>query len=184
MTPVNELCGRFLKEPDWALIYPPVVRLYRMAVEGAAQEGCEVYAVCGTRWYAEQTTDFLKGRETPGPNATAKRPLGDTVTGARAGESGHNFGICLDGSRDKALGRRGLQPDEDASHYEPYIRHARRVGLAAVPRPGDAGHVGLNLDAKGVTLRMLRLEFEKRGFFDPKAGLAAVWALLERYGPW
>ncbi len=189
MTSLDDLRYRFVDRDHWRdLVYPPVAEMWGHAAQLAALEGCEVYAVCGTRLYSEQTTDYLKGRHTPGPNVTAEKPMGDTVTGAQAGESGHNFGICIDGSRDKDLGRRGLQPDEDATHYEPWGRAAKRVGLDTgfywTGRKGDAGHVGLNLASRGLNLRLLRIVFERRGLTDQRGGLADVFHYLDGFGPW
>lgn len=181
-----DLLTRFRVRDD--LLYKPFVALWAQAIERAAREGCEVYRVGGTREYKEQLTDYLKGRQTPGPNANPSKPLGDTVTGARPGESGHCFGICGDGTLDADVKKPGLQPDYDAAHYEPYARHARAVGLDAgfywEKRKGDAAHVGLNIAAKKITLPMLKVIFERRGRTDMRAGLADVFQYLDKQGPW
>ncbi len=181
-----DLLTRF--KVDDSLLYRPFASLWALAIERAAREGCDVYRVGGTREYAEQQVDWLKGRLTVGPNATRDRPLGDTVTGARPGESGHCFGICGDGTKDKDNAKPGLQPDYDPLHYEPYGRNARQVGLDAgfywEKRKGDAAHVGLNIASKKITLPMLKVIFERRGKTDMRAGLADTWMFLDRAGPW
>jgi len=192
MISVDELCNRFAgptKDVDWALIYPPFHSLYRQALAACAAEGAAFYATCGTRTYAQQTELFLKGRKTPGPHAGEPHfpALGLTVTKARPGESTHNFGIAIDSTRDGDLTRAGLQPDWNIEHYEPLARNARKLRLhslfySAEFREGP--HVELDLEARGLTRHLLRIEFERRGITDLKAGLADAWALLDRHGPW
>ena len=192
MTTVDELCNRFAgagKAVDWSLIYPPFQRLYRQALSACLMEGSEFYATCGTRTYPQQVELFLKGRKTPGPHAGESNypALGLTVTKARPGESYHNFGIAIDSTRDGDLTRPGLQPDWNIEHYEPLARNAKKVGLHSLFYSSEfreGPHVELDLDSRGLTRNILRLEFERRGFSDPKAGLADAWSLLDRHGPW
>lgn len=197
MTSIDELCNRFAgPDPktgvvvlDWDLIYPPVQRLYRQALEACQAEGAEFYATCGTRTYKQQTALYLQGRNTPGPRAGEPNypKLGLTVTRARAGESDHNFGIAIDSTRDSDLSRRGLQPDWNIEHYEPLARAAVKCGLTALFYSAtfrEGPHVALNIEAKGLTRHLLRREFEKRGLYDQRLGLKDVFAYLDSYGPW
>lgn len=197
-TPIDDLCNRFEGKIDpqtgavaldWSLVYPPVQRKYREALVFCQLERAEFYATCGTRFYPSQTKLFLIGRRTPGPHAGEPNypPLGLTVTKARAGESDHNFGIGLDSTRDGDLERRGLQPDWNLAHYEPLARAGQRVGLKSLYYDAEfreGPHLALDIEAKGLTRHLLRIEFEKRGLYDAKAGLADVFKLLDRYGPW
>ncbi len=199
--PVEELCNRFAgpgKDLSWDLVYPPVQVLYRRAVEAAANDpstrtstaqGAHYYATCGTRTYQQQMALYLQGRNTPGPHAgEAHYPaLGLTVTKARPGESEHNFGIAIDSTRDNDLSRAGLQPDWKLEDYEPLARHAKKNKLKSLFYSADfreGPHLSLPIEERGLTLRLLRIEFERRGFYDQRAGLADVWALLDRHGPW
>ncbi len=193
--PVDELCSRFAgpgKAVDWSLIYPPVQALYRKTLDACQNDPlgrADYYATCGTRTYQQQTTLFLQGRYTPGPHAgEAHYPaLGLTVTKARPGESAHNFGIAIDSTRDSDLTRAGLQPDWKLEDYEPLARHAQKNGLKSLYYDAsfrEGPHCQLDIESRGLTLRLLRIEFERRGLFDLKAGLADVWALLDRHGPY
>jgi hypothetical protein len=197
-TPVDELCNRFVGKinpdtgevgVDWNLVYPPMQRKYREALLFCQLEQAEFYATCGTRSYGGQTKLFLKGRRTPGPHAGEVNypALGLSVTKARAGESSHNFGIAIDSTRDGDLHRIGLQPDFNIAHYEVLARAGKRVGLHSLfydPEFREGPHLELDLEAKGLTRNLLRIEFEKRGLFDTKAGLADVFLFLDRFGPW
>lgn len=192
---VDELCNRFAI--DWTKIYPAVQRKYREALEICQREGAatgalapaDFYATCGTRSYQEQTALFLQGRRTPGPHAGGAHypALGLTFTKARAGESDHNFGLALDSTRDGDLVRAGLQPDWNIAHYEILARAGKQVGLHSLyydPEFREGPHLALDLEAKGLTRHLVRVEFERRGLYDPKAGLADVFAYLDRFGPW
>ncbi len=189
---VDELCNRFAgpgKAVQWDLVYPPVQALYRAALAECKKEGADYYATCGTRTYQQQTALYLQGRNTPGPHAGEEHypEKGLTVTKSRPGESAHNFGIAVDSTRDADLTRAGLQPDWKLEDYEILARHAKKQGLhslfySAEFREGP--HCELDLESRGLTKRLLRMEFERRGFHDLKAGLADAWALLDRHGPW
>lgn len=50
----------------------------------------------GLRTYPEQTALYAQGRTTKGPNVTKLKPLGSTVTNAKAGQSIHNYGLAVD----------------------------------------------------------------------------------------
>lgn len=188
MTPTDELVGRFIGG-KWEFVYPPVQRKYRQAIDGAAHEGHEFYATCGTRTYSEQMTLFLQGRKTPGPHAGEEHypALGLTVTKARPGESLHNLGLAIDSTLDADLSRVGLQPDWNIEHYEPLARNAKAVGLHSLfyePSFREGPHVELDIAKYALTKNLLRIEFEKRGLRDLRAGLADVWRLLDRCGEW
>lgn len=192
---VDELCGRFAvpRKPDamldWSLVYPPLQAKYRVGLEACLKEGAHYYATCGTRTYKQQMDLYLQGRKTPGPHAgEANYPvLGLCVTKARPGQSDHNFGIALDSTRDSDTARAGLQPDYNIAHYEPLARNMKRVGLvplfySAEFREGP--HVALDIESRGISRRVLQLEFERRGLSNLKNGLLDVWSFLDRHGPW
>lgn len=71
-------------------LLPPVRetfrKLLRVAKRRAADFGCDVRIIQGSRTYAEQEALHAKGRTLPGP----------VVTNARGGHSNHNFGIAVD----------------------------------------------------------------------------------------
>lgn len=51
----------------------------------------------GMRTFAEQDALYAKGRTVKGDSGvTAKKPLGNTVTKAKAGQSVHNYGFAVD----------------------------------------------------------------------------------------
>ncbi|BBQ08178.1 M15 family metallopeptidase [Elizabethkingia sp. HX WHF] len=50
----------------------------------------------GLRTNQEQTALYAQGRTTKGPNVSASKPLGGTVTNAKAGQSIHNYGLAVD----------------------------------------------------------------------------------------
>ena len=57
----------------------------------------DVQVTAGHRSDAEQAALYAQGRTKPGPNATAARPLGDTVTNARSSStSAHGRGMAID----------------------------------------------------------------------------------------
>ncbi len=189
---VDELCNRFAgpgKDVNYALIYPPVQVLYRKTLAACRAENADFYATCGTRTYKQQINLYLQGRTLPGPHAgEAHYPaLGLTVTKARPGESAHNFGIAIDSTRDLDLSRLGLQPDWKIDDYEILARNAKKNGLTALfydPVLRDGPHINLDIESRGLTLRLLRLEFERRGLLDLRLGLQDVFNLLDAHGPW
>jgi hypothetical protein len=189
---VDDLCNRFAgpgKDVDWSLVYEPMQRRYREGLAFCLAEGVHAYATCGTRTYQRQMTDYLKGRKTPGPHAGEPNypALGLRVTRARPGESDHNFGIAIDSTLDKDLAKAGLQPDWEIAHYEPYARNMQRVGLKSLfysAKFREGPHVALDIEGRGLSRHILRTTFEKRGLRDLRTGLADVWALLDRHGPW
>ncbi|MCT3672006.1 M15 family metallopeptidase [Elizabethkingia anophelis] len=50
----------------------------------------------GLRTFPEQNALYAQGRTTKGPNVTRLKPLGSTVTNAKAGQSIHNYGLAVD----------------------------------------------------------------------------------------
>jgi len=113
---------------------------------------------------------YFQGRTTPGK----------IVTNARPGESAHNFGIAVDWCRDGDVNRAGLQPKWALIDYKPLAEAAFELGLEAAYfwRTFKEGpHVQLDLKAKGITFKDLRLEHDL-------GGVPAVWAYLDLHGPW
>ncbi len=166
MTP--DLFTRF--NVNWAIVYPPLMIMYRQAILACAAQGRDYYATCGTRTWDEQTTLYLQGRQSPG----------QIVTNARAGSSAHNYGIAIDSTFDKDAKMPGLQPSWLVSDYEAMAISGRKYSLDAGyfwPMV-DGPHMQLNLAAKGLTLAVLRAKYlERRSIPD-------VWDLLNRHGPW
>jgi len=75
----------------------PTVKEKAVAFQKACRDaGIEVLIYCTLRDYDEQNALYTQGRTTKGPNPTAKRPLVNIVTCAKAGESWHNFGRAFD----------------------------------------------------------------------------------------
>lgn len=177
MTPIDTL----LKFIDPAKVYPPLLAKYRAVLDECAREGAEYYATCGYRSPDQQTSEYLKGREIPGPNATPTKPLGDTVTRARAYGSFHQYGIAIDSTRDGNAARAGLQPSWKAEDYAVLARVAGKHGLRSLgPSIGDWPHVELPIENHGLTLNVLRVAMKAAP--TPDAGLKRVWAMLDERG--
>jgi peptidoglycan LD-endopeptidase CwlK len=73
-------------EQKLAALYPPFADVVRAFVLEAQARKMAVGIFCGLRTYEEQSLLYEKGRSAPGP----------VVTRARAGRSGHNFGVSFD----------------------------------------------------------------------------------------
>lgn len=171
-----------LAKIDTQRIYPPFLAMYRAVLDDCTREGADYPATCGIRWPSDQLTEYLKGRETPGPNATPERPLGDTVTRARPYGSFHQFGIAIDATRDKDA-RPGLQPSWDRADYALLATSAAKRGLRSLgPTQQDWPHVELPIETRGLSLVLLRNEMKSAR--DPQEGLRRAWALLDKHGPW
>lgn len=68
-------------------------RMREMAVkflDGCSAAGIEVLIYCTLRSNAEQDELYKIGRLVKGANVKPSKPMGDTVTSARAGQSSHN----------------------------------------------------------------------------------------------
>ena len=177
MTPIDELL-KFIKPDE---LYPPFLARYRALISDAQSKGAEFYATCGYRSPEQQMTEYLKGRETVGPNATEKKPLGDTVTKARPYESYHQFGIAIDSTRDGDSLKKGLQPSWKRGDYEILATLAPKHGLRSLgPSIGDWPHVEMPLEPRGLALNVLRLTIKSAR--TPEEGKAQVWELLRRRG--
>lgn len=111
------------------LVYAPLLRLVRAAQTAAEKRGRVYWLTSGLRDYAEQTRLYALGRTVPNVDATTARPMGGTVTNAKAGQSLHNFGLAVDVALDGATERAGLQPDWSPEAYAVWGEEARRVRL-------------------------------------------------------
>ena len=175
----------FYAKIDTRRIYPAFLRKHREVTGACAWELAYFIATSGFRSPDEQTTLYLKGRETPGVNPRPERPLGDTVTNARAFSSLHQFGLAIDATRDAALDRAGLQPDWRIEEYEPLARNAKRIGLKSLfwsETFREGPHVELDIASRGLTLATLKREY-LRGR-DTGDSLNRVWRMLDDRGPW
>lgn len=172
-----------LAKVDTRLAYPPFLVLVSQALEDASRRGADMYGMCLYRSPSGQTTEYIKGRTAPGPFATPAKPLGVTVTRARAWYSWHQYGIALDGWRDGNPGKPGLQVTWDKEQYAVWAECAKARGLRCLgPTQGDWPHVELPIEDHGVSLAVLRLEAMSAR--DPIEGMHRAWAILDRHGPW
>lgn len=60
------------------------------------EAGIDVLVYCTFRPMKEQDALFQVGRTVPGENVTKAKPMGDTVTDARAGDSFHQYRVAWD----------------------------------------------------------------------------------------
>lgn len=76
---------------------PLVYRKSQEFIEEAKKQGMEIRITSGYRSKEEQDRLYTLGRTVKSHvGVTAKKPLGDTVTNAKGGQSEHNFGIAFD----------------------------------------------------------------------------------------
>lgn len=175
---MNDNLLKFINTAD---LYPPFLAKYNAMIGEAVSRGAVFYATCGYRSPDQQMTEYLKGRQTAGPNATEKKPLGDTVTRARPYESYHQFGIAIDCTRDADAIKKGLQPSWNRTDYEILATLAPKYGLRSLgPSIGDWPHVELPLEPRGLALNVLRLTAKSAR--TPEEGRDQVWELLRRRG--
>ena len=88
-------------------------------------EGIDVLVYCSFRNGAEQDELYKIGRSVKGQNVSARKPMGDIVTNARAGESWHNYRCAVD-----AVPLLGGKPQwGDASRYKRMGEIAESCGL-------------------------------------------------------
>lgn len=67
------------------------------AAEANLPKWIAIRVVQGLRTWDQQAALFALGRSVKNPDgATAKKPLGNIVTNARAGQSLHNYGLAID----------------------------------------------------------------------------------------
>lgn len=152
-TPLSELTKRV----DMKVLYPPLVKKIEQLLLACQARGLDYYAISGLRTVKEQDELFAQGRTKPGA----------IVTNARGGQSGHNFGAAVDLCPDKDMLRAGLQPDWSEPSF-------KILGEEAAKIPGlehggkwkfkDLPHLQLPLDSKGVTLKMLKAEYDRGGY--------------------
>ena len=177
MTSIDELF-KFIKRDE---LYPPFLKRYAGLLLDAQSQGAEFYATCGYRSPDQQMTEYLKGRQTVGPNASDKKPLGDTVTKARPYESYHQYGLAADSTRDGDSLKKGLQPSWKREDYEILATLAPKHGLRSLgPSIGDWPHVELAIDTRGLTLNVLRTTMKSAK--TPEQGKVLVWELLGSRG--
>ncbi len=164
-------------------MYQPFVGMYLGVLAACSADGADFWGTCGYRSPDQQTLEFLKGRETPGPGATPEKPLGSTVTRARAYGSFHQYGIAADSTRDSDRVKAGLQSSWKESDYAILEYHAEARGLRSLgATQGDWVHLELPIEKRGLSLNQLRVVM--KGARTPEEGLRLVYALLDRAGPW
>lgn len=106
-----------------------------------ARVGLDVLVYCTFRSMAEQNEIYKIGRTVKGANATARKPMGDTVTNARGGESAHNYGLALDFV---PLLAGKPQWDKRSPLWAQAIRIAEKYGLESLannPRFSEQAHL-------------------------------------------
>jgi peptidoglycan L-alanyl-D-glutamate endopeptidase CwlK len=117
-------------------LYAPLVERILDVMAACRARGADYYAISGYRSDAEQMVLWCQGRTAPGT----------IVTGAKAGESPHNYGLAVDFCRDGFLDRRGLQPDYRPESYAILGEEAAKAGLVwggSWPHFKDYPHVQL-----------------------------------------
>lgn len=60
------------------------------------EAGLNILVYSTLRGVTEQALLYKIGRTVKGANVSARKPMGDTVTNAEAGQSAHNYGLALD----------------------------------------------------------------------------------------
>lgn len=166
---------------DQRLVYPPFLVRWRATLAECAGQGAVFFATCGFRSAEDQMTDWLKGRETPGPDAGPDRPLGRTVTNARPYSSYHQYGLAGDSTYDTDPARPGLQPGWKREDYAVLARVATKNGLRSLgERLGDWPHIEAPIERYGLGLAQLRTVMKSAR--TPEEGLRRVWALCDERG--
>jgi peptidoglycan L-alanyl-D-glutamate endopeptidase CwlK len=114
------------------LVYPPLLeRLFHVIAE-CNKRGKRYIATAGYRSYTQQDQLYCVGRSFPG-----KR-----VTGARGGESQHNFGLAVDFVYDINPATPGVEPSWADEDYDVLIEEVIKAGLHSGINYKDRPHVG------------------------------------------
>lgn len=100
-------------------LYLPFLEEVLTLLATCRARGADYFAVSGYRTDSEQMVLWAQGRTQPGI----------IVTGAKGGESAHNYGIAVDFCRDSFIDRKGLQPDYKQESYDILGEEARKLGL-------------------------------------------------------
>ena len=104
----------------------PVAREKAMLWETSCRRaGVDVLIYCTYRSGAEQDALYAVGRTTKGANPTAKKPMGNTVTNAKAGESYHQWRCAWD-AVPLVAGKPGWNRDD---LYEIIAKEAEALGI-------------------------------------------------------
>lgn len=101
-----------------------------------AAEKLDVLIYCTYREGWEQNDLYKIGRTVKGAGVTAKRPMGKTVTNAKAGQSAHQYGLGLDFV--PVVAGKALWSDE--KRYDKAIRLAEKRGMESL-RPQESAHL-------------------------------------------
>lgn len=101
-----------------------------------AAEHLDVLIYCTHRPGWEQAELYKIGRTKKGQGVTTSRPMGRTVTNAKAGQSAHQYGLALDFV--PTLGGKLLW--SDAKRYDRAIKLAERRGMESL-RPYELAHL-------------------------------------------
>lgn len=163
-----------LKRVDWDLIYPPLAERLFDVVAACRVRGADYWAVDGYRSPEAQLALWRKGRNAAGAVVKPK----EVVTRAKFGY--HQLGLAVDFCRDGDTVKPMLQPNYKFEDYALLAEEAEAHGL----EPGylwkgfrDAPHVQLPLHKKGLSVDALRRQQQIHG-------TKAVWATLDKHGPW
>ena len=116
---------------DLDLLYPPFLEKLLDAVAACEARGARYIATHGHRTYGAQMALWAQGRTVKGPR----------VTGAKGGQSAHNFGLAVDFVRDGDLSKDGVQPLWDAEAFKVLIEECEKRGLHSGKGYGDLPHV-------------------------------------------
>lgn len=166
-----------------AKLYKPFVAKLLQLGEACEKRGFVYVVTSGMRTYDEQAHIYAIGRTTDvngKPIGPKDKAYGKVRTKAKPGTSPHNFGVatdwCLDADGDMS---NGLQPDYTDAKYMVLAEEARKLKLEAgfYWNFKDTPHVQLPIKAKGLTWGKLDTAYVKGGY-------PAVFALLDKYGPW
>lgn len=164
-------------------LYPPFKDKLIVLGQKCEERGCVYVVTSGVRTYEEQAKIYAIGRTTDAngkPIKEGDKAYGKFRTKARPGTSPHNFGVAVDWCRDANDDfSDGLQPDYTDEKYFVLAEEARRLQLEAgfYWNFKDTPHIQLPIKAKGLTWGKLDQAYSKGGY-------KAVFALLDKYGPW
>lgn len=149
-------------EQHLSKIYPVLATRVRAYILDVGSQGVPILIIRGLATFPEQNALYAQGRTAPGPR----------VTKARAGYSGHNFGLAVDVAPDD-IHKPGLQLDWDGGQpeWKIIVESAERHGLNSGATFGDRPHLYLK------ELRDTPTDEMRTAFVT--SGLPAVWKLVD-----
>lgn len=87
---------KMINSRDLKDLHPIVAAMCEKFVLTCKLHGIDVLIYSTLRDNESQSANYAIGRTVMGANPTKKKPMGNTVTNARAGESYHNYGLAFD----------------------------------------------------------------------------------------